>query len=159
MKANIISLVMLIGGPLLTIGLISLRRPSRKKIRASLIAGLLVSLVNFLIEALAVPYDVYYVRGLWPIFNSPLSRTIGWVFLGMAFALASDLTRAMPHPRRALILYFITGILFGLITDYLGTRWLEFMALGKNGNWLIIFLIWSTLVPGTILVYRTLSRD
>jgi len=105
MKANIISLVMLIGGPFLAFSLIRLRRPSRKRILAALIAGLCVALINFLIEALAAPYDVYYVRGLWPVFDSPLSRTIGWVFLGMTFVLASDITKAMPHPRGAIAIY------------------------------------------------------
>ena len=159
MRANIISLVMLIGGPILALAFVYLRRPKRKKIIAALIAGLAVALANFLIEAIAAPNDVYYVHGLWPVFNSPLSRTIGWVFLGMVFALGTDLAKAMPKPRLALALYIITCIVFGLVMDYAGTRWLEFMALGENGNWFIILLIWGTLVPGMALVYRILSRD
>ncbi len=159
MRANIVSLVMLIGGPLLALSYIYLRRPARKKITAALIAGLAVAMANFLIEAAAAPNDVYYVRGLWPVFNSPLSRTIGWVFLGMVFALVSDLTKAMPNPRAALASYIVSTIIFGLVLDYLGTRWLEFMALGKNGNWFIILMIWGILVPGMILVYRYFSRD
>jgi hypothetical protein len=159
MRADIVSLVMLIGGPLLAITAVLLRRPRRKRLMAALIAGVAVAMANFLIEAVSAPNDVYYVYGLWPVLNSPLSRTIGWVFLGMIFALASDMTRAMPRPRLALLLLIIVTIIFGVFTDWLGTRWLEFMKLGENGNWFIILLIWTTLVPGMIMVYRIFSRE
>lgn len=155
MRANIVSLVMLIGGPIAALSFVYLRRPNRKKLVAALVAGLFVALANFLIEAVSAPNDVYYVYGLWPVFNSPLSRTIGWVFLGMVFALTTD----FPRSRLALASYVITCIIFGLVLDWLGTRWLEFMALGDNGNWFIILLIWGTLVPGMVIIYKILSRD
>ena len=157
-RADIVSLVMLILGPLLAAAFIFLMKPRREKIKAAFIAGLFVALANFLIEVVAAPNDVYYVWGLWPIFNSPLSRTIAWVFLGMVFAFSSDFPKALPRPRLGLALHLIIAIIIGLFFDWLGTRSLEFMALGENGNWIIIFFIWGSLVPGMTLIYKLLSR-
>jgi len=159
MKATLISLLMLIGGPLLAVSLLYWMRPDFRKIRAALIAGLGIALLNFLLEIYGARYDVYYVRGLWPILNSPLSRNIGWMFLGMSFALASDLAKVMPHPRVSLSLYLGAGIFSGLFLDYLGTAGLDFMSLGNNGNWFYIFIIWLTSVPGVVFLFRFLSQS
>lgn len=158
MIANIVSLIIMISGPLLAVLLILFRIPSKKKIVSSFVAGLFVAISNSLIEIISAHYDVYYVFGLWPILNSPFSRTIGWLFLGMVFVLGSDFTRASRNPRTMLFLYILSAIIVGLTIDYLGTRWLEFMSLGKNGNWLIIIAVWSSLVPGAILVYKIFLR-
>jgi|GEM_PF-2864494 len=158
-RANIVSLALLISGLLMSLTAMVLLRPGGKRIRASLVAGLCVAFGNFLLEAIASHYDIYYVQGLLPVLNSPLCRNIAWVFLGMAFVLCSELTKSMPHPRLSLVLYILIAIIIGLLSDYLGTRWLDFMSLGKNGNWLIIFFIWATLVPATVLVYKIFSRD
>ncbi len=155
--AEIASLVLMLGSIGLATGLIVATRASAGKIMVALVAGVTVALLNFGIEALGARGRIYFVHGLWPIAHSALSLTIGWIFFTSSFALGSELIGSGPKPGIRLALYICAGIIAGIFSDYLGQIWTGHFALGAKGSWFYILLVWSSLTPLSLLIFRLLS--
>jgi hypothetical protein len=152
LAADSISPAMMICAAALAALVACLAHASKRKIAAALLAGVVIAALNFGIEWFGAERQIYYVHGLWPLGQSALSLSLAWMFFTMSFALGSELVRKRPRP--ALARYLGFGIIAGILSDYLGEAWTGHFVMGPNGNWFHISLVWLSLTPFSILLFR-----
>jgi len=150
------SFLVMIVGLLTALFMIAYKRPGWKKASAAVFTGLVVGLANMALEYYAYKHKIYFVFGLLPIGHSSLALTIGWVSLTACFLLGSESLREASRPGRALAIYIMAGIIAGIFSDYLGEIATFHFRMGPQGSWLYISLIWISLVPAAMLIYKVL---
>jgi hypothetical protein len=152
------SLVLMLVSILLSISLIIFSSRHPKRIYAAAIAGALVGVANIGVEFIGARSQIYFVYGLWPFARSAFSLSLAWALFAMSLTLGSELTRKSRRSVMILIIYLISGIGLGFLSDYLGQIWLGHFKMGPRGNWALIFCIWFTLVPTGILIYKLILK-
>jgi hypothetical protein len=135
--------------------------PLRKnpgKIFAGILAGLLVGLINILVEFFGARNQIYFVHGLWMFAHSSMALTAAWILFAACFALGTESIKKLTMPQAALMVYISVGIIIGTFSDFAGQSWLGHFQMGPNGNWLFIIPIWLILVPATVAIYGTVDK-
>lgn len=132
-------------------------RSDKKKLFAAYGGGLVVSCVDYWGAFLAHRMDWWHLNGAWMVANVPLSMNVGWIFLGAGYCLLYSLTDKMPHPKLAKILTVTGTSCYGVLNDYLITRF-GILRLGTGMKIYYTFPYWLILVTGTILVFEFLLK-
>ena len=133
------------------------KRPERCVVRSGLITGLIVTILNTIVEGIGASLDVYYVSGPLTIWKTPAPLFITWILLTFLYCLGYSLFSKDFHNEPLSSLYILAGIVAGWLFDYSGWRYLDILRLGEKGNPFLIATVWIIFVPLSIGIYRLIS--
>jgi hypothetical protein len=158
MNSGQVSFFLMIIGLMTAAFMIAHGRPGWKKSSAGIISGVVIGLVNMVVEYLAAQHRVYSVSGLMMVGSSSLALTVGWMSVTACYTLYSESLREYPSPGIAFAIYLAAGIVGGIVSDYLGQIATGHFRMGPNGTWLYIGLIWLALVPAAVIIYKAVLK-
>ena len=151
-----VSFAIMIGGAVMA-GLLVIRLRGRgRMITAGFIIGLIVALLNMLVEYLGSSLDIYHVAGPWTIISTPLPLTIGWVFMTFIYCTGYWLLTRRGRKSAVVVAYALIGIAIGCLTDYFFYAHAGILTLGSNGSPAMIFIVWLVFIPLAIILYELL---
>lgn len=153
-----LSIIFLVGSLFFAIAIYIFFRPRKYQLKSAIIAGVVLSTLNFLLEVIAHKLNWYHTSGAFEIFDVPLSLSIMWFSLGIVFCLIYSYLDNFRNPRIARVIFIIASAISGTIYDIkIGTN-LGFVKFEKAFTAYHIFAVWFTLTLITVLFYNFLLR-
>ncbi len=154
MKKELICFLIMFGSVIISMLILLRFKLQPEKIISGFLTGLVVALLNMLIEYLGARLDIYYVSGPWTVLNTPLPLTIGWIFLSFIYCTGYSLMIKDKGGRRATRAYIVTGVIVGCLLDLFFYRHAGILTLGKRGTPYHVILIWPIFVVLALATYE-----
>jgi len=143
------------GGILATIAVIAGLRLKRQIIAAGIATGVVIAVLNMLVELLGASFDLYHVSGPWMLVQTPIPLTVTWLFMTFVFIAGYTVVIRRAPRKSSVTLYMAAAIVAGWLTDYAFHR-VGILTLGKNGSPAMIAAVWIIFVPLAIFLYELL---
>lgn len=158
MSTNQLSIVFLVGSLFSTVVVYVFLKPERQQVRSAIFAGILLSLLNFILECLATKLNWYHTSGAWEFLNVPVSLSIMWFFLGVCFCIIYSNLGNLKNPKVVRIIFILICAISGTLYDIKIAAKIEFVRFEEVITVYHIFTIWITLILLTILFYSFLLK-
>jgi hypothetical protein len=130
--------------------------PSRSRLIAGLLTGVVVAGLNMLLEFAGAELDIYYVSGPAVIVRTPLPLTVAWVFMTFGFVTGYAAVKRRAAGKGPVMIFIAVGVVAGWLADYTFYR-AGILSLGAHGSAAGIAAVWLTFVPLTVFIFELLQ--
>lgn len=158
MYVNQLSIVFLVGSLFFIIAVYIFLKPEKIQVRSAIFAGILLSLLNFILECLATKLNWYHTSGAWEFLNVPVSLSIMWFFLGVCFCIIYSYLGNLKNPKIAQIIFILICAISGVLYDIKIAAKIGFVRFEEVMTVYHIFTIWIILILLTVLFYNFLLK-